>query len=504
MASNINPNNIDGSYPVAGQDNNSQGFRDNFTNIKTNFQFAEDEINDLQNKAVLKAALTGQVLDNNMNDALLYAARIQDFSGTKVGITTTTGTVTVNYASGHYQTITTAGPITLAFTNFPPAGTYGYLRIQINITNVAHTVTLPVAVSLGLSGIQGISPGTSGVSNTITFGSVGFFEFAFSSSDQGTTITLFDLNRALTNFTAADIQTDDITATGNVSAAGNVIGGAIFTSTTVSATGNVTGGNVVTSGRVTSTGNVIGGNLVTTGTVTTTGNITGVNLNGFVFPTTGTLTSPPIKFTAGAIMTTPTAGALELDSNVFYATPVASQRGVMPAEQFILMPNAGRVLTQNTSAQAVFDNPTNGQITLAGSTTYQFEGLYVISNTASPSTAHSLSVLFGLGGTLTSIAYIADVTTSVGAPTAGATTVYRNLGTAVTALQVTPAGTTTNTEVIVIRLMGTVRTNAAGTFTPQVQYNTNAPTGISTVLVNSYFKIMSMGTSSVISVGNWA
>ena len=31
MTSQINPNNIDGNYPVAGVDNNSQGFRDNFT-----------------------------------------------------------------------------------------------------------------------------------------------------------------------------------------------------------------------------------------------------------------------------------------------------------------------------------------------------------------------------------------------------------------------------------------------------------------------------------------
>jgi hypothetical protein len=37
--SNINPNNINGSYPIAGQDNDSQGFRDNFTNILNNFNF---------------------------------------------------------------------------------------------------------------------------------------------------------------------------------------------------------------------------------------------------------------------------------------------------------------------------------------------------------------------------------------------------------------------------------------------------------------------------------
>ena len=50
MASNINPNNINGNYPVAGQDNDSQGFRDNFTNISNNFSFAATEITDLQNR----------------------------------------------------------------------------------------------------------------------------------------------------------------------------------------------------------------------------------------------------------------------------------------------------------------------------------------------------------------------------------------------------------------------------------------------------------------------
>ena len=77
MASNINPNNIDGTYPVAGQDNNSQGFRDNFTNTKTNFQYAAAEITDLQNKAVLKAALTGQTLNNNMNGSVLSNVQFQ-------------------------------------------------------------------------------------------------------------------------------------------------------------------------------------------------------------------------------------------------------------------------------------------------------------------------------------------------------------------------------------------------------------------------------------------
>ena len=89
MTSQINPNNIDGSYPVAGQDNNSQGFRDNFTNIKVNFQDAAAEITDLQNKVILKAALDGTTLDNNFGDALLIAAQIQDFAAAKTTITDT-------------------------------------------------------------------------------------------------------------------------------------------------------------------------------------------------------------------------------------------------------------------------------------------------------------------------------------------------------------------------------------------------------------------------------
>jgi hypothetical protein len=48
MASNINPYNIDHTYPVAGQDNDSQGFRDNFTNTRNNFIQTKSEIETLQ------------------------------------------------------------------------------------------------------------------------------------------------------------------------------------------------------------------------------------------------------------------------------------------------------------------------------------------------------------------------------------------------------------------------------------------------------------------------
>ncbi len=192
MTSQINPSNIDATYPVAGQPNNTQGFRDNFTATQTNFNYAATEITDLQNKAVLKAALTGTTLDNNMNDALLYAAKIQDFSATAVNLTTTSGPVTVDYTTGHYQSLSpSTGSVTLGFTKWPAANNYGYIRLRIYITNTAYTVTLPAAATQGIAGIQGLS------GSTITFGATGYYEFAFSTVDGGTTITVFDLNRPL-------------------------------------------------------------------------------------------------------------------------------------------------------------------------------------------------------------------------------------------------------------------------------------------------------------------
>jgi len=76
MASNIDTTNIDTAYPVAGQDNDSQGFRDNFTNINDNFTEAKSEIEDLQNKVLLKEALTGASLDNDMDGAVISNVKL--------------------------------------------------------------------------------------------------------------------------------------------------------------------------------------------------------------------------------------------------------------------------------------------------------------------------------------------------------------------------------------------------------------------------------------------
>jgi hypothetical protein len=196
MTSSINPNNIDGAYPVAGQDNNSQGFRDNFTNTATNFQYAAEEITDLQNNAVLKSALTGTVLDNNMLGAILSNAQLQDMSETVNVLGTVSGSVTINYALGSVQTLTTNGSVSLAFTNFPAAGTAGAVTVQVTVASVSHTLTLPTAVNVNNRGIQGLNP----VSNIITFAAAGVYRFTFTTVNGGVTITVTESNKPLQPF----------------------------------------------------------------------------------------------------------------------------------------------------------------------------------------------------------------------------------------------------------------------------------------------------------------
>ena len=219
MSSNINPNNIDTTYPVAGQDNDSQGFRDNFTNIKNNFTEASTEINDLQSKVVLKSALTGSTLDNNFDGATLKAAKVQDFRETVNVLGTTSGSQTLNYAAGHYHTLTTDGTLSIAFSNLPATGSHGRLRLAITVTSTSHTLTLPSAVSQGTTGIQGYDSGTS----AITFAALGTYIFEFTTSDGGTTIHVAELSRPRNSYdngiTAPSITLSEVATLTPLSAA---------------------------------------------------------------------------------------------------------------------------------------------------------------------------------------------------------------------------------------------------------------------------------------------
>jgi len=182
MASNIVPGNIDGDYPIAGQDNNSQGLRDNFTATKNNFTQAKTEIENLQsNKANLNAT-------NDFSGNIISNAEFKDNSETVFAHGTAGGTITLNHQNGHYQTLTTNASITLSFLNLPSNLKLGRIILDINVVSTAHTITIPSSVL-----VSGNVSGGDGSSDTITVPTSGRYLYEFMSPDGGTTILMHQL-----------------------------------------------------------------------------------------------------------------------------------------------------------------------------------------------------------------------------------------------------------------------------------------------------------------------
>jgi len=211
MASSINPSNIDGTYPVAGQDNDSQGFRDNFTNIKTNFTSAKTEIEALQTTSVTLSATNDFNFTGTISEALMKNnADVVNALGT-VG-----GAQTLSHATAIIHTATLNASGTLAFSNWPASGKGGRMRFIVTISNVAHTLTLPAAVTLGATTVQGIS------SLVITFPATGTYVYDFSSIDGGATILVEDK-------TQSDTSLGNLQVSGNAISAVNTNGGITLT-----------------------------------------------------------------------------------------------------------------------------------------------------------------------------------------------------------------------------------------------------------------------------------
>lgn len=209
MASNINPFNIDGTFPIAGQDNNSQGFRDNFTNIRNNLGFAKTELEDLQNKAVLKSALSGGSIDNDMEGTILQNVTLQSYRSTFYQLSKgVDNTIVMDFQDGNTQYYDLDdGPVTITdITGWPSANdsvsTTMTLWIRVG-TNLTYTVTIPVdpagtAEEWGYYDLAGALV----VGNTcvLSFDRPGNYFYEFTSSDEGLNVHVRDVSGNFASF----------------------------------------------------------------------------------------------------------------------------------------------------------------------------------------------------------------------------------------------------------------------------------------------------------------
>ena len=215
----INTNGINTSYPVAGVNNNTQGFRDNFTSIKNNLTTAATELTDLQNKVIVKSALKGSSLNNDMANTMISNVLTKSFRASTYNLgNNISETQVVNVSQGDVQYGTIVGNTTLSFGGWAPEGTQSNVEVIFNIdANAAGSVITLPSTKIGpeLQPTEGMTLSVKTLENydssnnfvgfptadatftntlTIPYG-VNKLHYVFSSTDCGSTIEVTPVDR---------------------------------------------------------------------------------------------------------------------------------------------------------------------------------------------------------------------------------------------------------------------------------------------------------------------
>ena len=396
MTSQINTNSIDSNYPVPGQNNDSQGFRNNFAAIKTNLNTAASEITDLENKVVLKAALNNSVLNNDMANVLISNASTSGFRATTYNLgNALSGTVIVSVNQSDVQYGTVAGNTVLQFNDWAPTNTQSNVVVRLTYSNINASVSLPnAAVSSNNNFGVTLLENYANVSGTATLTSpahANIVELRFSSLDCGNTITVEPINRP---YKATQLVTRNVIPTG---VPGDVSGDisvsetiAPTTVTSTTGTGNIltvttTAGYyidmpiVFTGNTDSSNSNIVAG---TTYFVSNVANSTAFNISASIGGSQFDVGNSTVDFAANPV------GYLYICTNTFDSNIELKNASTTNA--------TGNIITLNNTSNIVVNAP----IVFTGTT---FGGLtanttYYITYISSPNIAVSTSRVNGVAG----------------------------------------------------------------------------------------------------------
>jgi hypothetical protein len=113
MTSDVSYASINENFPVAGQDNDTQVFRDNFDSIKNGLRFAQTELSDiLSNAAFLDE-------DNDFNNKTIQRAVLINSTESVRDLGSRSGAVEVDYETGNYQILILTGNTVFTISNLP-------------------------------------------------------------------------------------------------------------------------------------------------------------------------------------------------------------------------------------------------------------------------------------------------------------------------------------------------------------------------------------------------
>lgn len=122
-------NDIDQNYPLSGRDNNSQGFRDNFKNIKQGLKYIDQDVSLINENSL--------ILSKEINDFQNNVLKRVQFRETGKKIYDETNIIQLNnfnidYENGHYQKFTIgSGTHKVSLINFPELEKSGNIIISV-------------------------------------------------------------------------------------------------------------------------------------------------------------------------------------------------------------------------------------------------------------------------------------------------------------------------------------------------------------------------------------
>lgn len=200
------------------------------------------------------------------------------------------------------------------------------------------------------------------------------------------------------------------------------------------------------------------------------------------------------KFTSGALLTTPEAGAIEYVDELVYITPQGANRGVTAVEYWILQAS-NRSLTNSTAEQNIFNSVTGGTLNLPTGR-YLFEMLIGVTGMNAASGNLALDLLGG-GSAVFGTTMYSNHGIDQGTVTSSGT----QTGSLSTAAQGNASVLTAGTGATVwVRSLGIFTITTAGTIIPSL---TLVTANAATLLGGSHFSCHRIGTASQVSAGDW-
>jgi len=137
----INYSTININFPAAGQDNDSQGFRDNFALIKSALGTAQTEITYLNTYAIDKTK------NNDLGSNTLSNVLLKGSSTTSISALTSAGTTNViTFAEAHYRRYALSNAVSTFQVDYWPLSSNGEITLELSTTVTSKQAQFQVGV----------------------------------------------------------------------------------------------------------------------------------------------------------------------------------------------------------------------------------------------------------------------------------------------------------------------------------------------------------------------